>query len=287
MRLAQDQIVAQEKLAELGQLTAGVAHEIRNPLSFVMNFSLGSADLLAELQETLAEHPEQLDDEQQELIREISGELSANMERIRSHGERANRIVQDMLLMGRGGGERQSTDINGLLDQNTRLAYHSARAFDPDFQLDWREDLDPDLGEIPVVPQDLGRVFLNMVGNACYATAEKRQAPGTDPLYKPTLWLTTRRDHEKVEILIRDNGNGIPADVVDKIFNPFFTTKPADRGTGLGLAICNDIVRQHGGTIRVETEAGEFTEMMIQIPVTPPALAPDDAAGISTGAGNG
>ena len=287
LRLAQDQIVAQEKLAELGQLTAGVAHEIRNPLSFVMNFSLGSADLLAELQETLDEHPEQLDDEQQELIREISGELSANMERIRSHGERANRIIQDMLLMGRDGGERQSTDINGLLDQNTRLAYHSARASDPDFQLDWREDLDPDLGDISVVPQDLGRVFLNMVGNACYATAEKRQAPGADPLYKPTLWLATRRDHENVEILIRDNGNGIPADVVDKIFNPFFTTKPADRGTGLGLAICNDIVRQHGGTIRVETEAGEFTEMIIQIPVTPPAPAPDGATAISTGAGNG
>ena len=271
LRLAQDQIVAQERLAELGRLTAGVVHEVRNPLNFIMNFSLGSVDLLAELQETLDEHPEQLDDEQRELIREICTELSANMERIRSHGERANHIVQDMLLTGRGDSQRQATDINRLLNQNTRLAYHSVRASDPDFQLDWHENLDPDLGEVPVVPQDLGRVFLNMVSNACYATEEKRQATGTDPLYKPTLWLVTRRDreNENVEILIRDNGNGIPLGVVDKIFTPFFSTKPADRGTGLGLAICNDIVQQHGGTIRVETEAGEFTEMIIQIPATP------------------
>ena len=265
---AQDQIVMQQKLAALGELTAGVAHEIRNPLNFVKNFSEGSDELLVELRETLDENAERLEEDQQELLRDISSELTENMERIRNHGERANRIVQDMLMMGRGGGEREPTDINRLLDQNTRLAYHSARATNPDFQLDWQEDLDPELGEIAVVPQDLGRVFLNMVGNACDATAEKRMAAGPDDPYRPTLWLTTRRGGGQIEIRIRDNGNGIPEDLVEKVFNPFFTTKPTDRGTGLGLAISNDIVRQHGGTIRVDSEPGEYTEMIVRIPVS-------------------
>ena len=202
------------------------------------------------------------------------------MGRIRSHGERADRIVSDMLMMGRGGGEQQPTDINRLLDQNARLAYHSARASDEDFQLSWREDLDPEVGEISVVPQDLGRVFLNVVSNACYATAEKRLTAGPAASFQPTLWLTTRREGEQVEVRIRDNGNGIPADLVDKIFNPFFTTKPTDRGTGLGLAISNDIVRQHGGTIGVNSEPGEFTEMIIVLPRSPSLGviqgAPDD-----------
>ena len=273
LQRAQDQIVMQQKLAALGELTAGVAHEIRNPLNFVKNFSEGSDELLVELRETLDENADRLEEDQQALIRDISSELSENMERIRNHGERANRIVQDMLMMGRGGGGQEPTDINRLLDQNTRLAYHSARATNPDFQLDWQEDLDQELGEIEVVPQDLGRVFLNMIGNACDATAEKRAAVGPGDAYSPTLWLTTRRGDEQVEIRIRDNGNGIPEDVIDKIFNPFFTTKPTDRGTGLGLAISNDIVRQHGGSIRAESEPGEFTEMIIQIPLSPPARA--------------
>ncbi len=264
---AQDQIVIREKLAALGELTAGVAHEIRNPLNFVKNFSEGSEDLLLELQETLEENADRLDESQQELIRDISTELTGNMQRIRSHGERANRIVQDMLMMGSGSGQQQLTDINRLLDQNTRLAYHSARASDPDFQLDFHEDLDSELGEIAVVPQDLARVFLNIVGNACDATAEKRMAAGLDDPYRPTLWLTTRRGEGQIEIRIRDNGSGIPEDLVEKVFNPFFTTKPTDRGTGLGLAISNDIVRQHGGTIRVDSEPGEYTEMIVRIPV--------------------
>ena len=269
---AQDQIVIREKLAALGELTAGVAHEIRNPLNFVKNFSEGSEDLLLELQETLEENADRLDESQQELIRDISTELTGNMQRIRSHGERANRIVQDMLMMGSGSGQQQLTDINRLLDQNTRLAYHSARASDPDFQLDFQEDLDSELGEIAVVPQDLARVFLNIVGNACDATAEKRMAAGLDDPYRPTLWLTTRRGEGQIEIRIRDNGSGIPEDLVEKVFNPFFTTKPTDRGTGLGLAISNDIVRQHGGTIRVDSEPGEYTEMIVRIPASPGAM---------------
>ena len=276
LRRAQDQIVMREKLAALGELTAGVAHEIRNPLNFVKNFSEASEDLLAELKETLEESAGQLAQEQQALVSDISGELVSNLERIRTHGERADRIVHDMLMMGRGSGEYQLTDLNRLLDQNTRLAFHSARALDPDFQLSIQEDMEPDVGEISVVPQDLGRVFLNMVANACDATAEKRSMDQPGQTYEPTLWLATRRNEDGVEIRVKDNGNGIPADVVDKIFNPFFTTKPTDKGTGLGLAISNDIVRQHGGAIRVNTRPGEFTEMIIQLPSKPVAFGDVD-----------
>ena len=269
LRLAQDQIVAQQKLASLGELTAGVAHEIRNPLNFVKNFSESSAELLTEMQETLEEGGDDLNEEQRNLIREISGDLHDNLERIRNHGDRANRIVHDMLMMSRGSGEFQPADINNLLDEHARLAYHSARATDPNFQLDLRQDLDPELGELEVIPQDLGRVFLNIVSNACYATNEKQIAARQNSEdYYPTLNLTTRRDEGRVEISIRDNGNGMPPEVVEKIFNPFFTTKPTDQGTGLGLAISNDIIRQHGGAIRVNTEPGEFTEMLVELPLT-------------------
>ncbi len=271
---AQEQIVLREKLAALGELTAGVAHEIKNPLNFVKNFSEASEELLEELQEVLDEESEKLDEGQQEYIQEISGDLNGNLERIRSHGERANRIVQDMLMMGRGRGEQQPTDINGLLDEYARLAYHSARATDSNFQLDLQQDLDPEMGEIEVVPQDLGRVFLNIVSNACYATDEKRRAAGeggSDEHYSPTLWLTTRRQADHVEIRIKDNGNGIPPEIAEKIFNPFFTTKPTDRGTGLGLAITSDIVRQHGGAIRVDSAPGQFTEMVVELPLKPSA----------------
>ena len=269
LRKAQDQIVIREKLAALGELTAGVAHEIRNPLNFVKNFSESSDDLLAELRETLEESADSLEQSQQELVDEISGELVSNLERIRFHGERAERIVNDMLLMGRESGAQQPTDLNRLLDQNARLAYHSARARDPEFQLDIKEEMDPEVGEVTVVAQGVGRVFLNMVANACDATAEKRAGLGMDSPYAPTLWLATKRTEEDIEIRIRDNGNGMPPEVIDKIFNPFFTTKPTDKGTGLGLSISNDIVQQHGGEIQVTSEAGEFTEMLIRIPAEP------------------
>jgi signal transduction histidine kinase len=226
-----------------------------------------------------------LTDEQRGLVQDISQELSANLERIRSHGDRANRIVQDMLSLSQGPGSPQPTDINTLLDEHTRLAYHSARAMDSDFQLDMQLDLDPDMGEVEVIPQDLGRVFLNMVSNACYATDQKRRAAREgdgDKNYMPTLYLATRRKEHQAEIRIKDNGDGIPQDVIDKIFNPFFTTKPADKGTGLGLAISNDIVRQHGGAIRVDTKPGQFTEMILEIPLVAPVAAipaePDGSA---------
>ena len=279
LQRAQDQIVMREKLAALGELTAGVAHEIRNPLNFVKNFSEASAELLDELRETLEEVGESVEEEQRGLIEEISGDLTSNLERIRSHGERANRIVHDMLMMGRGSGESQLTDLNGLLDEYAKLAYHSARATDPDFQLNLQQDLDPNVGEVDVIPQDLGRVFLNMVGNACHATEEKRvasQQAGSDgQRYAPTMWLTTRRGEQDIEIRIKDNGSGIPQDIIESIFNPFFTTKPTGQGTGLGLAMSSDIVREHGGTIKVESEPGEFTEMIVIIPLVPPVAAVD------------
>ena len=268
---AQDQIVMREKLAALGELTAGVAHEIRNPLNFVKNFSEVSEELLVELKEVLDESGDALTTDQKGLIEDISGDLSGNLERIGSHSERANRIVHDMLMMGRGSAEWQSTDINGLLDEYARLAYHSARASDADFQLDLQHDLDPEAGELEIIPQDMGRVFLNVVGNACYATDQRRRTASEQGLsitdYMPTVNLTTRRTEDVVEIRIRDNGTGMPPEVAEKIFNPFFTTKPTGQGTGLGLALSNDIVREHGGTIQVESAPDEYTEMIIRLPL--------------------
>ncbi|MDE2836501.1 MAG: ATP-binding protein [Chloroflexota bacterium] len=288
---AQDQIVMREKLAALGELTAGVAHEIRNPLNFVKNFSEASAELLVELKEAVDDTGDALTDDQKQYIEEISADLTGNLERIQSHGERANRIVQDMLMMGRGGGEARPIGINDLVNEHASLAYHSARALDPDFQLTIRQEFDADAGEVEAIPGDLGRVFLNMVSNACYAVDEKRkqrEAEG-DREYLPEVLLSTKRTSESVEVRIRDNGSGIPQEAIDKIFNPFFTTKPTDKGTGLGLAISNDIVRQHGGTISVTSEAGEFTEMLVTLPFRYPVVTAEyehDAGGDNDEAGD-
>ena len=283
LQRAQDQIVMREKLAALGELTAGVAHEIRNPLNFVNNFSEVSAELLQELNEIFEEGGETLNEEQRGLIQDISQDLSSNLERIRTHGARANRIVHDMLMMGRGSGEHRPTDINGLVDEYSKLAYHSARATNTEFQIDLQQDFDPDVGELDVIPQDLGRVFLNMVSNSCHATHEKRiarvEAGNGSEVYFPTVWLTTRRKEEQIEVRIRDNGSGIPDDVIDKIFNPFFTTKPTDQGTGLGLALSSDIIRQHGGAIRATSEPGEYTEMIIDLPLVMAVVVMEQEAG--------
>ncbi|MYB38607.1 MAG: HAMP domain-containing protein [Gammaproteobacteria bacterium] len=281
LRRAQDQIVMREKLAALGELTAGVAHEIRNPLNFVKNFAEGCTELLTELNEELADlisaEAGHLDDEQREYVAEINGDMSENLERILHHTRRADRIVRDMLSMGRGGGERRPAPINDLLDEHARLAYHSARATDSDFNMEIETDYDPDAGEIEVVPQDVGRVFLNMVSNAAYATNEKRrareEAGAADDGWEPGLKLSTRRRGDSVEVQVHDNGSGIPSDLVDKVFNPFFTTKPTDQGTGLGLALSADIIRNHGGSIRVDTAAGEYTTMIVELPVKAPASA--------------
>ena len=272
LQRAQDQVVMREKLAALGELTAGVAHEIRNPLNFINNFSEVSQELIVEMQEVLQEEGVQLTEEQSGLVEDIFGDLRDNLGRIRSHGDRANRIVHDMLQMGRDSGGVQATNLNNLLDEHARLAYHSARAVDADFQLDLKQELDPDMGDIEMIPQEMGRVFLNMVSNACYATDEKRRtlaASGGEP-YMPTLLLTTKRYEDHADVGIRDNGTGMPPEVIEKMFLPFFTTKPTDKGTGLGLAMCSDIIRKHGGTIEVESEAGEYTHMTIHLPLVHP-----------------
>ena len=272
---AQDQIVTREKLAALGELTAAVAHEIKNPLNFVKNFSEASEELIVELKEVLDDVGDDLSDENRSYINEIAGDLTANVERIRSHGERADRIVRDMLMMGRDSGEWQLTDINGLIQQHAQLSFHSARALDPDFQLDIQQDLDPDVGAMNVIAQDLGRVFLNMVTNAGHATRERHRseiASGNEA-FQPTIWLRTTRADEHIEVRIRDNGTGMPPEVIEKIFNPFFTTKPTDQGTGLGLSISSDIIRRHGGNIQVESEPGEFTEMIVTLPLEAPGEA--------------
>ena len=272
---AQDQIVTREKLAALGELTAGVAHEIKNPLNFVKNFAEASEELIVELKEVLDDAGDDLSDENRSYINEIAGDLTANVDRIRSHGERADRIVRDMLMMGRDSGEWQLTDINGLIQQHAQLSFHSARALDPDFQLDIQQDLDPDVGQLTVIAQDLGRVFLNMVTNAGHATRDRHRsemASGNEA-FQPTIWLKSMRADEHIEVRIRDNGTGMPPEVVEKIFNPFFTTKPTDQGTGLGLSISSDIIRRHGGTIQVESEPGEFTEMIVTLPLEAPPEA--------------
>ena len=272
---AQDQIVTREKLAALGELTAGVAHEIKNPLNFVKNFAEASEELIVELKEILDDIGKDLSDENRSYINEIAGDLTANVDRIRSHGERADRIVRDMLMMGRDSGEWQLTDINGLIEQHAQLSFHSVRALDPDFQLDIQQDFDPDVGQLTVIAQDLGRVFLNMVTNAGHATNDRSRSElaAGNGTYQPTIWIKTTRADEHIEVRIRDNGTGMPPEVTEKIFNPFFTTKPTNQGTGLGLSISSDIVRRHGGNIQVESEPGEFTEMIVTLPLEAPLEA--------------
>ena len=282
---AQDQIVTQEKLAALGELTAGVAHEIRNPLNFVKNFSESSVELidemLEEMRDAIGKTGEDADKEQQELIDEIAGDVTDNLKRIIEHGARADRIVESMLMMGRDAGERMETDVNEMIDEHARLAYHSARATDTNFRMEIEQDFDPNAGQIDAVRADLGRVFLNMVGNACHATDARRRAVEAEggPRFDPVLRLTTRGMEDSVEIRLRDNGTGIPPEVIDKIFNPFFTTKPTDQGTGLGLALSSDIVRQHGGIIEVKSEPGEYTEMIVQLPRRSAVPDAEDANG--------
>ena len=264
LRKAQDQIIMREKLAALGELIAGVAHEIKNPLNFVKNFAEVSEELLQELQELLTMASKPMNAEQLDQVRIVCQDLTASLESILEHGNRANRIVHDMLRMGRESSDRLFADINSLVKQNAALAYKNARANDPNFQVQFEQTFDENVGEIECVPQALGRVVLNMVTNACHATDEKRRA--TDASYTPTLWVRTEDMRDCVRISIRDNGSGIPDEIRDKIFNPFFTTKDADKGTGLGLALSNDIVREHGGEIRVDSVTGEFTEMIVDLP---------------------
>jgi signal transduction histidine kinase len=265
LHTTQDRLVQTQKLASLGQLTAGIAHEIKNPLNFVNNFSGVSVELIDELRQALT--GAHLDNKLRAEISEIADTLQGNLDKVVQHGKRADAIVKNMLLHSReGSGEHRPVDINALVEESLNLAYHGARAEKQGFNITLERSLDPHAGEADVFPQDITRVLLNLISNGFYA-ATRRTAEGNGGNYEPTLAAMTKSLGDRVEIRIRDNGTGIPPEVKEKIFNPFFTTKPAGEGTGLGLSISHDIiVKQHGGSIEVDTQPGEFTEIRVILP---------------------
>jgi signal transduction histidine kinase len=264
LRTTQDRLVQTHKLASLGQLTAGIAHEIKNPLNFVNNFSGVSAELIDELQEALGKV--KIDTDARAEITELADTLRDNLDKIVQHGKRADSIVKNMLLHSRErSGEHRPVDINALVEEAVNLAYHGARVERQGFNITLERTLDPAAGQVDCFPQEITRVLLNLISNGFYAaTKRKAQVNGG---YEPTLTAATGSLGDRVEIRIRDNGTGIPPEVRDKMFNPFFTTKPAGEGTGLGLSISHDIiVKQHSGSIEVESQPGEFTEVRIVLP---------------------
>jgi two-component system, NtrC family, sensor kinase len=264
LRTAQDRLIQTEKLASLGQLTAGIAHEIKNPLNFVNNFSALSVELVDELNVVLKRFT--IAGTIQEEIDELTALLKDNLGKVVQHGKRADSIVKNMLLHSReGSGEQRSADINSLVDESLNLAYHGARAEKPGFNITLERDFDPAAGVADIYPQEITRVFLNLISNGFYAAA--RRAAETRDGFEPRVQAVTRNLGDRVEVRIRDNGMGIPVDIREKIFNPFFTTKPAGEGTGLGLSMSHDIiVKQHGGTIELHTEPGAFTEFIVTLP---------------------
>ena len=265
---AQEQIVAEQKLASLGQLTAGVAHEIKNPLNFVSNFSEVSVELVDEIEEVM-EEAKSGEVELSEEVTPILSDLRLNLQKVKEHSLRADGIVRSMLEHSRSGpGDWRETDLNALLKQYVDLSYHAVRARNTDFNVTLTQDLDPAMGMLTVVPQDIGRVFLNLVTNACQALDEKRQT--SDGGFEPELRITSRRLEDHAEFDIRDNGPGIPEELRERIFEPFVTTKKPGEGTGLGLSLTMDILTRHGGSIRLDTEQGVFTEMRVILPLEPP-----------------
>ena len=264
LRTAQDRLVQTEKLASLGQLTAGIAHEIKNPLNFVNNFSALSAELVGEMKDALSDVS--LEKNKREELNEIAQMLKSNLEKVVQHGKRADSIVKNMLLHSRqGSGEHRPVDINAIVDESLNLAYHGARAENTGFNITMHRSFDPAVGMADGYPQEITRALLNLISNGFYAATKRKSDAGDG--FEPTLTATTRNLGDKVEISIRDNGTGIPTELKEKIFNPFFTTKPAGEGTGLGLSMSHDIVvKQHGGTIDVVSEPGASTEFRIVLP---------------------
>ena len=261
LKAAQAQLIQSEKMASLGELTAGIAHEIQNPLNFVNNFAEVSNELIDEMNE-------ELDKGDLEEVKAISSDLKQNLEKINHHGKRADAIVKGMLEHSRtGSGQKEPVDINTLADEYLRLAYHGLRAKDKSFNAMLKTDFDDSIGKVNVIPQDIGRVVLNLINNAFYAVNQrsKKKEEG----YEPTVSVSTKKIKEKVEIKVGDNGPGIPKDIKDKIFQPFFTTKPTGQGTGLGLSLSYDIVKAHGGSLIVESHENEGSEFMIILPYKP------------------
>jgi two-component system, NtrC family, sensor kinase len=271
IQTAQKQIIAQEKLASLGTLTAGVAHELRNPLNFVNNFALGSVDLTDELLEELLKYNQLIPADSLTYIQEILQDLKQNAESIRDHGGRAENIINSMMEHARSdSGKHQPTDINGLIEQAVYLAYQSKRNQDMQFHINLQKDYDTSIGTIEAVAGDLIRAFINLADNACYALYtkfKKYKSENNAASFSPTLLVRTRNLGDRVQIHIRDNGIGIPPEIVEKVFNPFFTTKPTGEGTGLGLSLTYDIlVAQHRGSLDLDTKLGEYTEFAIALP---------------------
>jgi len=266
LRHAQNRLVQSEKMASLGQLTAGIAHEIKNPLNFVNNFSDLSAELLDELHEVLEPVKDRIDPSVRAEIEELTVILKGNLSKITEHGRRADSIVKNMLEHSRtGASERRPVDLNAVAEEALNLAYHGARAEIPGFNIALEKDLSPNAGMVELYPQEFTRVLVNLINNGFYAARER--AERGEAAFEPTLRLSTRALDGEVEVRVRDNGTGIPAEVREKIFEPFFTTKPAGEGTGLGLSLSYDIVvKQHGGQISVACEPGVCTEFTITLP---------------------
>jgi signal transduction histidine kinase len=270
LKSTQAQLVQSEKMASLGELTAGIAHEIQNPLNFVNNFSEVNKELLEELE---GERSKVRSERDEQLEKDIIKDIKENEEKINHHGKRADAIVKGMLQHSRTStGQKEPADINALCDEYLRLSYHGLRAKDKSFNAEYKTDFDETIGKINVVPQDIGRVLLNIINNAFYAVnerlkveGERLKAEGSE--YVPIVTIVTKRVSDKTEIIVKDDGNGIPQSIADKIFQPFFTTKPTGQGTGLGLSLAYDIIKAHGGEIKVETKEGEGSEFIIQLPM--------------------
>ncbi|MBC7829514.1 MAG: two-component sensor histidine kinase [Chitinophagaceae bacterium] len=260
LKAAQAKLVQSEKMASLGELTAGIAHEIQNPLNFVNNFSEVSKELLDEMKT-------ELDNGNTEDAKSIAADVIQNLEKILYHGKRADGIVKGMLQHSRtSNGQKEPTDINALADEYLRLAYHGLRAKEKSFNATLKTNYDETIEQINIIPQDIGRVLLNLINNAFYTVDEKRKQHNSG--YEPAVWVTTKKLTGKIELSVKDNGNGIPPKVLHKIFQPFFTTKPTGQGMGLGLSLAYDIVKAHGGELTVESDEGQGTTFVIKIPDT-------------------
>ncbi|KAA9041153.1 histidine kinase [Ginsengibacter hankyongi] len=259
LKATQKQLIQSEKMASLGELTAGIAHEIQNPLNFVNNFSEVNSEMIDELKNELATGNLQL-------ANEIADDIKSNEQKINHHGKRADAIVKSMLQHSReSSGKKEPTDINALCDEYLRLSYHGLRSKDKGFNAEIKTGFDPSIGKINIVPQDIGRVLLNLFNNAFYAVNKRQEAKGKE--YEPSVSATTKKSGNSVLVTVSDNGNGIPQNIVDKIFQPFFTTKPTGIGTGLGLSLSYDIVKAHGGEIKAESKEEEGSKFIIQLPV--------------------
>ena len=261
LKATQNQLIQSEKMASLGELTAGIAHEIQNPLNFVNNFSEINTELIDEMKE-------EIEKGNLALVKSIAMDIKENENKINHHGKRADAIVKGMLQHSRkNSGQKEPTDVNALADEYLRLSYHGLRAKDKSFNATMNTSFDNTINKIDLVPQDIGRLLLNLFNNSFYAVSEKNQDINDQTKYQPTIWLTTRKQENEIEISIKDNGNGIPKEVQDKIFQPFFTTKPTGEGTGLGLSLSYDIIKAHGGELKLETKEHEFTEFIICLPI--------------------